>query len=104
MFLKVSQTSQESAYILESLFKNSQIEGFQLYLKKTPTQVFSCEVCKILRTPFFQRTPLMTVSASPLADSVFFLNQTALSQSCDGVLNFFFFTYRLMYKKSISFV
>ena len=46
----------------------------------------------------------MTVSASPLADSVFFLNQTALSQSCDGVLNFFFFTYRLMYKKSISFV
>ena len=41
-------------HLRQSLFlKNLQAEGLQLYLKNTPTQVFSCEVAKFLRTPFF---------------------------------------------------
>ena len=34
-------------------------EGPQIYLKKTPTQMFSCEYCEILRTAFLYKTPLM---------------------------------------------
>ena len=41
-----------------SLFlKTLQAEGLQLYFKKSPIQVFSCEVCKIFRNTFFQRKP-----------------------------------------------
>ena len=43
--------------------------------KKTPTQVFSCEVCKILKNAFVYRTPSFTASAFPVAASVFFLKK-----------------------------
>ena len=31
--------------------------GLQPFLKKTPTQVFSCEICEIFKNTFFYRTP-----------------------------------------------
>ena len=34
----------------------------QLYLKKSPTQVFSCEYCKLFKNSFFYRTPQVTAS------------------------------------------
>ena len=30
-------------------------EGLQLYLKKPPTQVFSCEYCKMFKTTYFEK-------------------------------------------------
>ena len=60
-------------HLCQSLFlKNLQAEGLQLYLKNTPTQVFSCEVCEIFRNTFFYRTPRVIASTSPVAASVFF--------------------------------
>ena len=52
--------------------KNLQTEGLQLHKKKTPTQVFSCEVCEIYKNTFSYRTPPVTASAPPVASSVFF--------------------------------
>ena len=52
--------------------KNLQAEGLQLHKKKTPTHVFSCEVCEIFKnTSFSYRTPPVTASAPPVAASVF---------------------------------
>ena len=34
----------------------------QLYLKKSPTQVFSCEYCKLFKNSFFYRTLQVTAS------------------------------------------
>ena len=80
--------------------------------KKTPTQVFSCEVCKILKNAFVYRTPSLTASAFPVAASVFFFKKVikwlCILQPCYNVLTSFpfykFLTHRLMYKMSISFV
>ena len=44
-------------YLCWNLFFN------KLYLKKTPTQVFFCEYCKIFKNNFFYRTPLAAASA-----------------------------------------
>ena len=72
-----------------SLFlKNLQAEGLQLHKEKSPTQVFSCEVCEIFKNSCSYRTPPMTASAPPKVASN----------------NFFFSTHRLMDKKSNSFV
>ena len=57
-----------------SLFlKSLQGKDLQLYLKKSPTQVFSCEVGEMFKNMFFKRTPPVTASALPVAASVFFL-------------------------------
>ena len=48
--------------------KNLQAEVLQLHKKKTPTQVFSCEVCKIFKKTFSYRKP-------PVAASVFYLKK-----------------------------
>ena len=46
-----------------SLFlKSCRPEGLQLYQKDTPTQVLSCEYCKIVKNSFLDRTPLMAAS------------------------------------------
>ena len=58
-----------------SLLKNLEAEGLQLYQKKTPTQVFSCEVCKIFKERIFYRTPPVAASALQVAASVFFLKE-----------------------------
>ena len=47
------------------LLKNLQAEPLQLHKKMTPTQVLSCEVCKIFKNTFSYRTP-------PVAATVFF--------------------------------
>ena len=36
-----------------SLLSDSNIINLKIYSQETPTQVFSCEHCEILRTPFF---------------------------------------------------
>ena len=60
-------------YLCWSLFlKNLQADGLKLYQKKTPTRMFSCEVCKIFKNTFFDRTPPVIASAPPVAASVFF--------------------------------
>ena len=56
-------------------FKKLQAQGLQLHNKKTPTQVFSCEVCEIFKNTFSYRTPPVTASAPPVAASVFFLRK-----------------------------
>ena len=78
--------------MLESLFKK--LAGWRLAtsLKKTPTQVFSCEVGEIFKNTFSYRTPPVTASALPVAASVFFLKKyylTAISQPCYDVLIIF---------------
>ena len=35
------------------LLKTLQAEGPQLYLKKSPTHLFSCQICKIFKNNFF---------------------------------------------------
>ena len=52
--------------------KSLQAECLQLYLKKSSTQVFSCEVCEIFNNTFFYRTPPVAASALLVAASVFF--------------------------------
>ena len=40
-------------------------EGMQLYLKENPTQMFSCEICKLFRNSYFkdlQPTASITVT------------------------------------------
>ena len=46
--LKISLTSQESTCVGVSCRVETLLQHYQ---KETPTQVFSCEVCEILRTP-----------------------------------------------------
>ena len=94
--------------MLESLFKK--LAGWRLAtsLKKTPTQVFSCEVGEIFKNTFSYRTPQVTASALPVAASVFFFKEVLFNSYFATLLwrtnNFFFSTHRLMYKKSNSFV
>ena len=52
------------APVLESLFNS-------LYLKETPTQVFSCEYCKIFKNSFFHRTTPVAASDYLLQKIVF---------------------------------
>ena len=54
-------------------FKSLQAEGMQLYLKKSPAQVFFCEVCEMFKNTFFYRTP--PVFGLPVAASVFFFKK-----------------------------
>ena len=42
-------------------FTKLQAYGLQLYLKETPTQVFSCEYYEIFKRNCFYRTPLIAV-------------------------------------------
>ena len=61
--------------VLEPLFKKLAGSRTATLLKKTPTKVFSCEVCEIFKnTFFFYRTLPVTASAFPVAASVFFGN------------------------------
>ena len=47
--------------MLASLFINfAGLQRYNFIREKTPTQVFSCEYCEIIKDSFFDRTPLMT--------------------------------------------
>ena len=68
MFFKISVLKSfaifSKMHLCWSVFLNNlQAEGLQLYLKKSPTQVFFCEVCEIFENTFFYRTPPVTASA-----------------------------------------
>ena len=57
MFFKIgalkSFANLKGKHLCCSLFlKNLQAEGLQLHKKKTPMQVFSCEVCEIFKNIF----------------------------------------------------
>ena len=65
--LKISQISERTA-LLESVFK-----AFSCNInkkKKTPTQVFSCEICEIFKNTLIYRT--LPVAASDLNTKGFF--------------------------------
>ena len=76
MFFEIGVLKSFSNFIRKhlcgSLLKNLQAEGLQLYQKKTPTQVFSCEVCEIFKNAIFNRKPPVTASALQVAASLFF--------------------------------
>ena len=50
--------------VLESLY-----DKVALYYKKTPTQVFTCEICEIFKNTFFCRTPPVATSEGTLLSS-----------------------------------
>ena len=52
----------ENTCVEVSFFQSCKPSGLQLYLKKTPTQVFSCEICEILKTAYFEEHLQMTAS------------------------------------------
>ena len=45
-----------------AIFMGKQLYWSLFLLKETPTQVFSCEYCKISKSSFFYRTPLVATS------------------------------------------
>ena len=56
MFLKISQNSQENTCARVSFLIKLQDWGLQLLKKEALAQMFSCEFCETLRTPFLQNT------------------------------------------------
>ena len=54
LFLKILQYPQETP-VLESLFKNVADLSICNFIKETPTQVCSCEYCKIFNTTYFEK-------------------------------------------------
>ena len=53
-----------SSSCLQMFFRKGVLENVSFSVKKTPTQVFSCEFGKIFKNSFFYRTPLVTASIS----------------------------------------
>ena len=66
VFLKILQNLQENTCIGVSFLIKLQASSLQLYLKETPTQVFSCEFCEIFNNTFFQRTTPIAASGEIL--------------------------------------
>ena len=60
--LKISQTLQDNTCVGVFFKKDCRVEALQHFRKKTLTQMFSCEACKIFENIFFYRT--LPVSAS----------------------------------------
>ena len=54
------------------------VPKIQLYLKETPMQVISCEICEIFKSTFFNRT-------SPVAASEGFQPATLLKKETSDV-------------------
>ena len=71
VFLRVLQTSQESTCVGVCFLKTCRLKVC-IFIKKTPTQAFSCKVCKIFKNIFSYRITSVTASAPPVAASVFF--------------------------------
>ena len=58
MFLKISQMSQEKTYVgipwkITPNRKKKKKSSNTLHLKKTPAEVFPCELCEIVKKIFF---------------------------------------------------
>ena len=54
LFLKILLISHENTCAGVSYLQSCKPSGLQLYLKKTPTQVFSCEIWEILTNTYFE--------------------------------------------------
>ena len=70
--------------MLESLFNKD--AG---HAKEAPIQVFSCEICKIFKNIFFNRTTLVAVSALPKISTglvLVFLLEHLISKAFDLLL------------------
>ena len=67
LFLKISQNSRESTCIGVSFLIKLQALQPATLLKETPTEVFSCGFCEILKITFFHKT-LPVVGALPLLE------------------------------------
>ena len=65
------------------------ILGRQLYLKKTPTQVFFCEICEIFKNDYFEEN-LQTTASIQKFPSLFppLSAKYRYSRSTDSVVNF----------------
>ena len=80
-FLKVSQISLESNYVGVSFSKVADLKAWN-FIKKTPTQVFSSEICGIFKIAFFYRTPSVAASGNGKAFhrlSIFYYHDLAKS-------------------------
>ena len=80
-----SKCLQENTCVGFSFLIKFQALCLQYYSRETPTQVFSCEYCKIFKNSFFHRTSLMA-SAAPgvirdleIMLSIYKLNMTIMS-------------------------
>ena len=62
-----------------SLFLIKFLINYQLYCKETPTQVFFCEICQIIKNTFFYRTP--PVAASEQTQEIFVVHCVAISDT-----------------------
>ena len=80
----------------ESFLIRLQAPEMQLYLKETPTQVFSCEICEILKSTLFYRT-------SPVAASEGFRFPACNFIKKGTPEKMFFFEFWKNFKKIFSF-
>ena len=51
--------------MLESLFNKNEPSGLELYENETPTQVFSCKICKIFKNTYFEEHLQTTALVRP---------------------------------------
>ena len=68
VLLKISRTSQENTCNVVFLIK-LQVFSLQVFWKETPTQVLSCEVCKMFKNNYFEKHLQMTASGGVLSCS-----------------------------------
>ena len=59
-------------HLYVSLFLIKLPEGLQLYLKETPTQLFSCEICQIFEDTYFDEYLRTVASLYYILPRVFF--------------------------------
>ena len=67
LLLKISEITQENTSVVvsfESSCRKLQVQGLQLYSKETPTQLFSCEICKIFKSTYVEEHLRITASES----------------------------------------
>ena len=67
--------------------------GLQRYLKETPTQVLSCEICEIFKNTFFNITPPVAASEQTQEISV----AHCVAKWCSGYLAQAYLSYPISY-------
>ena len=64
MFLKIRVLKNFAIFIEDTCVGVSFLKDWQLYKKKTPKQMLSCEYCDFFKSSFFYRTPPLSTSKS----------------------------------------
>ena len=64
MCLKISQISQENTCVGISFYKSCSLRRLCNFIKKTPTQVFSCWICKTFKNIYYVEHLQIAVSGS----------------------------------------